>query len=151
MDAAHACGTCGASQRWYEVTDYLIGPVPSIDFSWLTMKRKLWNLLPADIQDVVREEASRHQQISLRLTTNDRLEQGIQQNINNGMEYLVLSPELQAAFRKAAINTVLPAWVERVGGPNTPVVKFYNEEVAPIVGIKVNPNGSASEIRSISR
>ena len=134
-------------QRWYEVSKFLVGPVPAIEFSWLIMNREQWNALPQDVQAVIQEEATRHQGESLRLATGDWLKQGIQDNIDNGMEYLVLSPELHAAFRKAAVNTVLPAWVKRVGGPNSPVVKFYNQQVAPIVGIEINPDGSASEIQ----
>ena len=147
IDSAIAAPGVGFSQRWYEVTDYLVEPIPSVQVSWLTMNRDQWNALPPGFQEIIREEADRHQEQSLRLSTNAWLKQGIQGNIEKGMKYTELTPELQDAFRKAAISTVLPNWVERVGGPSSPEVTYYNQKVAPIVGVQVNPDGTASEIR----
>ena len=39
----------------------------------------------------------------------------------------------------------MPSWVERVGGPNEPIVDVFNEKVGPIVGVKINPDGSVVE------
>ncbi len=41
---------------------------------------------------------------------------------------------------------MLPNWVKRAGGPDSPEVSFYNEQVAPIVEIEVKPDGTAADI-----
>ena len=60
---------------------------------------------------------------SLRLATGDWLKQGIQDNIDSGMEYTELNPELKNALRQSAISNVLPNWVKRVDGPGSPAVR----------------------------
>ena len=47
---------------------------------------------------------------------------------------------------RVALNTILPNWVERTGGPDSDAVNLYNEKVAPIVGVTINPDGSAKEL-----
>ena len=139
IDAAVTVTDAAFSQRWYEVSKFLIGPISPVQATWLTMNRDQWNALPSGFQEIIREEAVNLQEKTLRLSTTDWLKQGIQANIDQGMEYTELTPDLKNAFREAAITDVLPNWVERVGGPNSPEVAYYNKQVAPIVGIQGEP------------
>ena len=144
IDAAVGTADLAFGQRWYEVSKFMAGPMPSLSVTLLTMNQDQWNALASDLQEIIWDEAARHQQKSLRLASTVWLKQGIQEHIDQGMEYTELTPELMNAFREAAISTVLPNWVQRVGGLDSPVMKFYNNRIAPIVGIKVNPDGTAS-------
>ena len=135
----------GYGQKWYEVTDYLVGPIPARPHNTIVMNLDRWNELPQDIQQIILEEGERYSENAL--TKVDQWEQeGIDSNIAAGMEYIEFTPEIKAAIREAAIDRILPNWVQRSGGPDSEAVQIYNEKVAPIVGIKVNPDGTASEI-----
>ena len=147
IDAAAGTANLAFSLKWYEVSKFMVGPISPVGVTWLTMNRDQWNALPIGFQEIIREEAARHQEESLRLATSNWLKQGIQDNIDQGMEYTEFTPRLKNAFREAAISSVLPNWVKRVDGPGSPAVRLYNNQVAPIVGIKVNFDGTASEIR----
>ena len=39
----------------------------------------------------------------------------------------------------------MPEWVKRVGGADQPVIDVFNEKIGPIVGIKVNLDGTVVE------
>jgi hypothetical protein len=41
---------------------------------------------------------------------------------------------------------VLPNWIKRVGGPDTEIVRVFNEKIAPIVGLKINDDGTTSPV-----
>ena len=56
-----------------------------------------------------------------------------------------LPPEIKAALRKAAIEKVVPNWVDRVGGADTDAVRMYNTYVAPLLGVSIDSNGKAVE------
>ena len=43
---------------------------------------------------------------------------------------------------------VVSAWVNRVGGPGSEAVEFFNRTVGPVAGININPDGSTSPINS---
>ena len=146
IDAAVTFTDAAFGLKWYEVSNFLTGPISSVQLTWLTMNRDHWNALPIGFQEIIQEEAVNLQEETLRLSTTDWLKQGIQANIDQGMEYTELTPELHAAFRQAAISSVLPNWVKRVGGPGSPEVTFFNKLVGPIVGIQVNPDGTVSDI-----
>ena len=56
------------------------------------------------------------------------------------------SPDMLVILKDAAASAVIPKWVRRVGGPDSDAVKLYNEKVAPITGLMVNPDGTVSKI-----
>ena len=72
---------------------------------------------------------------------------GLPRILDTGMEFLELSPELQkVVFEDSIMGRMIPNWVKRVGGVDTPEVRLFNEKVAPIAGVKINPDGSVSRI-----
>ena len=148
IDAVLTTPELAFRQKLYEVSRFMVGPIQPVSVvSWLTMNQDQWNALPSGFQEIIQEEAALAQEKSLRLGTTEWLKEEIQQNIDQGMEYAELTPVLRRALRDAAISRVLPNWVKRAGGPDSQAVKFYNNQVAPIVGIQVNSDGSASEIQ----
>ena len=145
LDAAVTCGPCGAGLRWFEVADYLNGPIISIGVTFITMNKDRWDEMPADLQAIVREEAMAHQVENRRLVENVWDPAGIKDNVDGGMEFVEFTPELKAALKQASIDVVIPQWVERNGGPNSDAVKMFNDFVSPIIGVTIDSNGKAVE------
>ena len=142
LDAAMTGGDAGFGQRWYEVADYINGPVISWDNSAVVMNRTEWEKLPEDLQNILLEEAAINELEELR-TAAIQHEQGLLKNTDAGLIYRPFSPELQEfAFENAVLGALMPEWVKRVGGADQPIVSVFNEKVGPIVGVKVNPDGS---------
>lgn len=144
LDAAVTCGPCGAGLRWFEVSDYLNGPIISIGVTFITINRDRWNEIPADLQAIVQEEALAHQAENRRLLEDVWDPAGIEDNVAGGMEYVEFSQELKDALLEASINVVIPNWVDRNGGADSEGAKMFNEFVSPLVGVTINPDGSAS-------
>ena len=147
LDAAVSCGTCGSGVRWYEVTDYLVGPIVAIGVTWITMNKDVWDAIPPDLQAIIKEEGERHQRTSREWVETVWTDEGISENTEGGMEYIEFNQEVRDALFQAGRNNVLPKWVERTGGPNSEAVQIYNEKAAPIIGVRVGADGQAEDIR----
>ena len=146
LDAAVSCGTCGSGVRWYEVTDYLVGPIVAIGVTWITMNKDVWDGIPPDLQAIIKEEGERHQRTSREWVETVWADEGISENTEGGMEYIEFNQEVRDALFQAGRNNVLPKWVERTGGPNSEAVQIYNEKAAPIIGVRVGADGQAEDI-----
>ena len=145
LDAAVTCGVCGAGLRWFEVTDYLVGPIVALGVTYISVNEDRWNEIPADLQKIVLEETQIHSDLNRTLVTDEWVKEGVDENVAGGMEYIEFTPEIKDALRKAAIEKVVPNWVERVGGADTPAVQMYNQYVAPLLGVSIDANGNAVE------
>ena len=146
IDGAISCGSCGHGLRWYEVADYLVGPIVSVGHSWFTINKGRWDQMPQDLQNIVLEEGARHAYLNRALLFNIYAPRAIAENQAEGMELIEFTDEIKAAQRQSAIENVVPGWVERVGGANSDAAILYNEVVAPIVKVQINADGSASAI-----
>ena len=61
LGGAVTCGSCAVGQKWFEVTDYLPGPVPgTFAETFITFNAKLWNSLPEDFQNIILAEGVLH-------------------------------------------------------------------------------------------
>jgi TRAP-type C4-dicarboxylate transport system substrate-binding protein len=139
------CGVTGADpaygQRWYEVTEYMIGPLPTFTANHLVFNRKVWEELPADIQQILIEEGAKHELESLRLSPIQNLV-GVPKNVATGLELIEFTPEINDFMvNEVVLKKVVPNWVKRAGGPDSDAVKLFNEKVAPIVGVTINSQG----------
>lgn len=143
LDAAVTCGPCGAGLRWFEVADYLVGPIISIGVTYITINKDRWDQIPADLQTIMREEAQRYQEENRRLVVDVWDPKGIEDNVAGGMEYVEFTPALKAALKQASIDVVVPNWVDRNGGPDSNAVKMFNDLVGPIIGVSIDANGNA--------
>ena len=145
LDTAVSCGTCGSGLRWYEISKYLVGPIVALGHSWVTINGDRWAEMPPDIQAIIQEEAARHEALTLNNATTIWDQNGIDENVAQGMEYIEFNDELKEAMRQAAILRVLPNWVERAGGPTSEAATIYNQKVAPILRVRVLVDGTAEE------
>jgi len=145
LDAAVTCGVCGAGLRWFEVTDYLVGPIVALGVTYISVNEGRWNEIPADLQKIILEETQIHSDLNRKLVVDEWVKEGVDENVAGGMEYIEFTPEIKAALRVAAIEKVVPNWVERVGGADTDAVRMYNQYVAPLLGVSIDANGNAVE------
>ncbi len=146
LDAGVTGGTPGYGQRWYEVTDYLYGPiVGSIGVTYVTVNSDKWSQLTAENRTILKEVGKEYEAENLRLLTEDWDPAGITLNAGEGMTYSDFPDDVKAKMRETALNLIIPNWVERAGGPDSEGVNIFNEKVGPIVGVKINPDGSVTE------
>ena len=143
LDSAVSCGPCGAGLRWFEVADYLNGPIISIGVTFITINKDRWDEIPADLQAIMTEEALAHQVENRRLVEDVWDPQGIIDNEAGGMEFIEFSQSLKDALLQASIDVVIPSWVDRNGGPDSEGAKMFNDFVGPIVGVRIDENGKA--------
>ena len=138
--AAHA-------QRWYEVTDYMVGPLSSQLLNTVIVNREVWEGLPADIQAILEEEGARHELESIRVTPAWN-EVWIQRNIDAGLEYQEFSDDLMDHMRNVvATDPVVPGFIARQDEDNRGnIIALLNEKIAPIVGLKVLPDGTTERV-----
>ena len=139
------CGVTGADpaygQRWYEVTKYMNGPLISLFNDNVVINKDIWAELPNDLQQIFLEEGAKQELEALRLAAIQN-EVGVPKNVNEGMIVVEFSDELQAQSDKAVLENVLPGWINRVGDLDHPIIDIFNEKVAPVVGIRIEDDGT---------
>ena len=145
LDAGVTGSGPGYGQRWYEVTKYIVGPLFAHPHNAIVMNSDTWNSLPPHLQAILKEEGAKTEADNLRLVESWDQE-GVDKNVAEGMIYSNFTPEMREAIRETAINSSLPNWVGRVGGVDTEEVRIFNEKVGPIVGMRINPDGTASSV-----
>ena len=88
------CGVTGADashgQRWYEVTNYMIGPLISWPFVNNVINAEKWNSIPADLQNILMEEAAKSELEALRIGSIQN-EMGLIKNQKEGLEFIPFS------------------------------------------------------------
>ena len=148
LDAGVTGSTPGHGQRWYEVTDYLNGPLKSLLSTNNVVNADVWNRLPADLQQIFIEEGARAELEQLRMTSIQNVT-GVTKNVNAGMELVEFSPELaRYSFEVAVLENVIPGWLRRLGYPERgdEAVAMFNEHVAPYVGVSIGADGAVSDV-----
>ena len=144
------CGVTGADashgQRWYEVTDYMIGPLISWPFVNNVINANKWNSIPEDLQRILIEEAAKSELEALRIGSIQN-EMGLVKNQAEGLEFIPFSAEMQEqSLNGSVMERVLPNWVKRVGDPTHPVITdIFNTNIGPLVGLKIESDGSVTK------
>ena len=138
-------GDAGFGQRWYEVADYITGPLVSWPANDMVMNKEIWESLPSDLQAIVLEEAAKAEMEMLRLGAIQN-EVGLLKNVEvGGMEYTEFSPELRAKSDQAVIEAVIPNWADRVG-LDSPWIGVFNEKFSPVVGYHIQEDGTVIQV-----
>ena len=147
------CGVTGADpaygQRWYEVTQYMNGPLPSFTATNNIVNAMVWDAMPEDLQKIFLEEGARSELEQLRLTAIQN-EVGTEKNLRAGLELVQFSDDINAQIRVATKTHVLPGWLRRLGGIEDQRaekwVPLFNERVGSWVGLKIEDDGSVAEV-----
>ena len=142
LEAGVTGGDAGHGQRWYEVVNYINGPLTSWPTSHNVINRDVWNSIPDDLKAIFEEESARMELEALRLGSIQN-ELGLQKNIDAGLEYIEFGPEMRALSDQSVSESVLPNWVKRVGGPEEFFVQeVFNNAIGSVVGITIQPDGT---------
>ena len=141
-------GVTGANaaygQRWYEVADYMAGPLPLFTVENATFNYEVWQDLPEDFQQILWEEGAIYELEFFRFTP-VLSSLGIPKLLDEGMIYTPFNDDIKKhLFEEVALNYVIPQWVNRVGGYESEAVQLFNKNVGPVAGITINPDGTAS-------
>jgi len=145
LDAGVTGADPAYGQRWYEVTKYMAGPLVTFTTISETMNKKVWESLPPDIQAILIEEGAKFELENLRLSPAWN-ETAVPKLLAKGMTLNEFSPEMVQRSYDVSLNRVIPQWVKRVGGPDTEWARIFNEKISPLVGVKINPDGTAGKI-----
>ena len=146
LDCGVTVAFAAHGQRWYEVSDYMMGPLSSQLLNTAIISEASFNRLPPDLQQILLEEGARHELEAIRVTPAWN-EVWTQRNIDAGLEYVPFSDALMEHQRNvAAMQHVLPGFVNRVGGGDSPIIELFNEKIAPIVGVGINPDGTTRAV-----
>ena len=146
------CGVTGADashgQRWYEVTDYMIGPLISWPFVNNVINADKWKSIPSDLQRILIEEAAKSELEALRIGSIQN-EMGLIKNEAEGLEFIPFSEAMQEqSLNGAVMERVLPNWVKRVGSGTHPVITdIFNPLLGPLVGLKIEADGSVTKTK----
>ena len=138
LDAGVTGASPGYAQRWYEVTEFMNGGLYSFNSTTNVINEGVWNDIPADLQQIILEEGAKLELEALRIAAIQN-KMGIARNVVAGLDHVEFSDELnEHSFNVAAMQHVVPAWVNRVGGADHPTVtEIFNKKVGPIIGLEI--------------
>jgi TRAP-type C4-dicarboxylate transport system substrate-binding protein len=136
MDAAFAGTKPGYGLRWYEVAKYLVGPISMRPHVALAINKNTWKRLPPDVQSILKEEAEKIVEGKAFEVIEVWNTEGIDKNVEKGMEHLPFSAEMQVTIKEVLRAKVIPEWIKRAGGQEA--ARVFNEIIAPLVGFKVS-------------
>ena len=143
LDAGVTGAHAGHGQRWYEVTDNIVGPFISMPMGFETMNRVTWGRIPADLQAIVIEEGAKMELENLRLAAVWN-ETGVEVNVAEGMTFLPWSDEMKVhVYENVALGRVLPNWIKRVGPEE---IALWNEVVKPWTNVQIEDDGSITKL-----
>ncbi len=149
LDGAFACTTCGVGLKWYEVTKYLVGPIPDRSHTWATVNKDEWDKIPADLQKTLLEVSKEYEEINKGMRDQWE-EEALATARAQGMEIIEFSPEMRQAAWDVALNVIIPNWVKRSGGPDSAdgkrAISLWNNYFGPHLGVRIEADGSATEI-----
>ena len=146
IDTAISSAHLGHGQRWFEVTDYMSGPLISFYSAQNVVNRDVWGNIPTDLQQIILEEGARTELEAMRLASVQNVEWA-RRLVDEGMEVENFSPEVRdRSFEVALVQHVIPGWLERMRYPNSGEenVRAFNQHVGPYVGLRIEGDGSVA-------
>ena len=145
LDAAVTGAVPGLSQRWYEVINYMNGPLISFNSTTNAIGRDVWNAIPRDLQQILIEEGAKHELEALRLAAIQNIT-GSQGNIDAGLVLVEFSSGIRQQGFIAGYSEVVPGWLRQLGypGDGDETVALFNEHAGPRVGLRIEPDGSVA-------
>ena len=148
VDAATLGILLSLSDRIYEVTDYLAGPIIGFGYTNNVINKDIWDDIPSDLQQIIIEEGAKAELEALRLAPFDNL-YSLQANLTLGMTPVPFSQEILDHIDNVVLpEHILPGWISRLGYPdrNADVVASFNEIISPYVGYAFDEDGLIFEV-----
>ena len=143
LDAAVTGANPALGQRWYEVTDYMNGPLTSFNSSIIAVNDQVWDGIPSDLQQILIEEGAKFELEALRLAAIQNITPR-QRSIDAGIEYSEFSQEIRGMSFESAVESVIPGLLNRLRYPDSgrATVQTFNDSVGPYVGLRIEADGS---------
>ena len=145
------CGMTGADQaygqRWYEDTDYIIGPLFSFPSANNVINAGKWASIPDDLRQIILEEGAKSELEALRLASIQN-ETGLSNNQDAGLEFVPFSAEMRRRSFEAGTDHVIPRWLRRLGYPREgqDIVDLFNRKAGPVAGLRIESDGSVVRV-----
>ena len=105
LNAGVTGGHAGYGQRWYEVTDYLVGPFISMPMGFETMNGDVWDKIPSNLQDIIIEEGAIMELENIRLAAVWNTT-AISVNEDAGMEDIPYDDAMKEFIKNKKIQTM---------------------------------------------
>ena len=145
LEAAVAGADGGHGQLWYEVTDYLAGPLTSFPSTNNIINGDKWASIPPNLQQILIEEGAISELEALRIASIQN-EMGLAKNLDKGMTLYEFNEEVnERSLNSSVIEHVIPAWINRVGSTDHRIITVFNEQVGPLVGLHINADGTVTK------
>ena len=152
LDCGVTRADAGYGQRWYEVTDYLIGPLLSFPSNNNVINAEKWASIPEDLQRIILEEAARSELEALRVAAIQN-EIGLIKNTTErwaGQDAMVVVPfsdEMNRRSNTVAMEQVVQHWASRIGDTSHPIIAdTFNRKLGPIVGLRIQADGTVVRV-----
>ena len=140
VNSAVSSSFLGFALRWYELTDYLNGPLYHFWASANVISREVWNGLPRDLQRILVEEGAKYELEALRLAA-AQFDADVRRNVEAGMDLVEFSPAMKLHSFEVARDQVLPEWLHRTGFLRNEATALFNAKVGPFLGLQIEPDG----------
>ena len=145
LEAAVAGADAGHGQRWYEVTEFLAGPLTSFPSTNNIINGEKWASIPANLQQILIEEGAKSELEALRIASIQN-EMGLAKNLDKGLTLQKFDDEVnERSLNSSVIEFVIPAWINRVGSTDHEIIGVFNENVGPLVGLHINADGTVTK------
>ena len=145
LEAAVAGADAAHGQRWYEVTEFMAGPLVSFPSTNNIINGEKWSKIPSDLQQILIEEGAISELEALRIASIQN-EMGLAKNLKQGLVLHEFNDEVnERSLNSSVIEHVIPAWINRVGSTDHRIIIVFNEQVGPLVGLHINADGSVTK------
>ena len=141
-------GTTGAllavSGNYYEVADYMFGPVIGFGYTNNVVNHDVWDGIPADLQQIILEEGAKAELEALRLAPFQNI-MAVQLNQVLGIQPTLFTEEQVRYIAGVVVpQFVLPGWLGRLNYPeeNQEAVRIFNEHGGPFIGLRITEDGT---------
>ena len=132
--------------RYYEISDYMAGPVIGFGYTTNVINGDLWDSIPPDLQQIIIEEGAIAELEALRIAPYHNV-LSVQANQGLGIQAIPFSEEIIRYIAGVVLpQNVIPDWLARLGYPerNQDAVRIFNEHAGPYIGLHIDENGAVT-------
>ena len=146
VDVSTTGALLGVGGRYYEIADYMAGPIIGFGYTTNVINGGLWDSIPADLQQIILEEGARAELEALRIAPYHNV-LSVQANLAAGIQPIPFSEDIIRYIAGVVLpQNVIPDWLDRLGYPerNQDAVRIFNEHAGPYIGLRIEGDGTVS-------
>ena len=146
VDVSTTGALLGVGGRYYEIADYMAGPIIGFGYTTNIINGDLWESIPADLQQIIIEEGARAELEALRIAPYHNI-LAVQANQTAGIQPIPFSEDIIRHIAGVVLpQHIIPDWLERLGYPehNQDAVRIFNEHAGPYIGLRIEEDGTVS-------